>query len=97
MSIFKVNNQTPMDVKNFGVGSIIELPNESYLLIDLDSGSVGLVNMTTFKYVENSKTLVLDVNFLTEDEAKRLVGRFTDAFSDFNFNAAGIKFKFKGY
>ena len=97
MSIFRTSSSSELKKEHFGVGSIVELPNQSFLVISLDNGNVGLLDLTTFIYVGHSTTSVDDQNYLTENEMRAILGGFPDAFSDFGFKAAGIKFQFSGY
>lgn len=95
--MFKTNNYSKPDKKNFGVGSIIiEHTRETYLVIPYNENSVRLLSLTTME--PSVKVVsVLDVHHLTQDEARKLVELIegNNAFSDLTFKPEGFKF-YKG-
>jgi precorrin-3B methylase len=93
--MFRQHTQSPMSVDNFGVGSVIygsnETENWAVITID-DDTTVYLLDMRTMHVVPNSKTPVSDKNHLTEREVRFLIRHLPMAFSDYDFDAHGIKF-----
>ena len=94
MSKFKQSGNTEIKLDHFGAGSVID--GHSYgkwLVIQCDSDSVSLVNLNTFDVVDGL-VRVSDVYHLTENEARELVQECLDwAFSDFDYDAVGLKVK----
>lgn len=95
--------QTPMSVKNFGVGSIIYIDksdNRKWLVIGLpNENRIGLLCLNTFTLIEglykqlNFPVKVEDNNYLTRDKVQKLIDllNLNFTFSDFSFNEAGFK------
>ena len=93
--MFKTNELQAINPKHFGVGSYIELQrDQTWLVVQTAGNSIGLVNLTTFK-LENLVTSVIDPNFFTLEEARRVVDIVGDihnsTFTDFTLNSRGIK------
>jgi hypothetical protein len=82
---------TPMCATNFGVGSTVEAGHERWLVVgSATTDTCMLLNLETM--VVGAPYRVADRNFLTQREARELVGSlpmFT--FSDFTLNAKGMK------
>ncbi len=97
--MFRDTTNYKMDLTHFSIGSVfVAEPQCCYLVIskpdepeDLGQLLVGLLDLTTFKEVPGSVT-VLDPNLLSVDEARRLVSLLgAYAFSDCTLSPKGLK------
>lgn len=96
MSKFRpINAPSPMTKEHFSVGSIFYLSkNERFLVVaDNSISSVFLVSLETFTRTKNAAVKVLDINWITEEEARAIcnLANTNAAFSDFDFNEKGLK------
>ena len=93
--MFKDINQSEISEKTFGVGSlIVDHTGETYLVLPTDSYTyIRLLGLNTMTFI--SKPIeVSDTNFLTKDEARKLVTAIDPnaTMTDFSFDAKGLKF-----
>ena len=91
--MFRPEKESPELVK-FGAGSIITGNQyERYLVCSQYDDSLFLLDLKTFKKVTADTRAVADVLHITENEARALVHNLNNggAFSDYTFDAAGLK------
>jgi hypothetical protein len=90
--MFRGIQKSKMQPDQFGVGSIFEADRSNRYVVVSEGPCVRILNLNTFE-VSTNWVSVEDVNFLTQDEARKVVNladlNFT--FSDFDFNPSGIK------
>lgn len=94
--MFRLNQDSELSRSKFSVGSIIVGEYAQRWLIVGKGKSVELVDLSTFKIVDNSSTKVEDLNFMSEQEVRDLVGdtigkQLNWTFSDFRFDSRGLK------
>jgi hypothetical protein len=93
MNMFRPkNNQTPMILDHFGVGSLIIEPKAvQYMVVATATNTIALLNLNTMM-VYDQEVVVEDINYLKEEEVRKLVGNnLVDAFSDYEYDPRGLK------
>lgn len=95
--MFKTNVQTPMDIIHFGIGSVIKGHDndDDWIVVkisDQEPNVVGLLNLYHMYVLSSSRTIVNDINFFTEQEARNLMDCLHHAFSDYDLDPKGLKF-----
>ena len=93
--MFRKASNSGLTQSKFSVGSRISANNEIFVIVAEDSSSIRLLRLSNFLLERNSSivsVIVEDINFISEDELRELIRQTTDyAFSDFDFDCAGLK------
>lgn len=89
--MFKTNQPSEMNYNKCGVGSIMKMGNCKYLICASTKNSVYIIDLHTFIDVSGSNIDVSDINFLTEDEVRKLGYSLQCTLSDFEFDNKGFK------
>ena len=87
--MFRGTQKTALDTRNFGAGSFVLSGRTRYLVV-ANANSVKLLDLSTFCLLSQS-VIVEDPNFISEEECRTLVGYLDCAFSDCDYEPAGLK------
>lgn len=87
--MFRDKTKSTIDPTLFGAGSIVVEDNKDYLVV-CHGNQVRLLDLETFELLSNPAT-VEDVNFLSTDEAKKLIDPLNGTMSDYDFQPKGLK------
>lgn len=91
--IFRKDELSPVSLENFGVGSLIVAGHDKYIVTSPKEKEISLLNAKTFQLVGRGPSIeVMDVNFLTKNEVRKLLNRSipTHTFSDFGTFSVGF-------
>lgn len=91
--MFREKMKSNMCLNQFGIGSVIQgSSNKDRWLVFGLKGSVGLIDLDTMQKVDGT-IIVDDINFLSEREARWLVGLIKNnyTFTDYTFSSSGLK------
>ena len=89
--MFRGKTKSEMNPKVFGAGSFVMINEHvGFMVVSAGANSVRLLDMRTFE-VMTPIVSVEDPNFLSEDETRKLISGTNCAFSDFDYEPAGLK------
>lgn len=91
MGIFRGTGDSEMSFKHMGVGSTVHA-DLSMVIISTGSSVINMLDTATFT-LRGTPTVVEDMHHISENELRQCMSNIGLAFSDFTFDAKGIKIR----